>query len=296
MSIKEQLKEAVVKLDNAPINEALSSIFESVELGGEVQQKFSTVFEGVIKAQAMQLAESYIDSCATEAEGIVAAHKQELNEASEEYGNYIAEQMEKKLDVYLNHITESWMENNRLAVEGGLKIQMFDNLVGGLKTMFVENNINVADDAVDVVKELEQEIVDLEAKLDESVTTIQAKDVQLKEFHKSQEIDKLVEGLADSQKEKVRNLAESLDYTEDFTARVGTLVEFATGGKFGKGALNEADDKKQDPDAESEGNPNFKPDDTDEDSEGKKKKEKDLTENQLSPEMAAYVHFSRQKR
>lgn len=293
MSIKEQLKEAVVKLDNAPINEALTNIFESVELSGEVQKQFSTVFEGVVKAQALQLAESYIDSCATEAEGIVAAHKQELNEASEEYGKYIAEQMEKKLDVYLNHITESWMENNRLAVEGGLKIQMFDNLVGGLKTMFVENNINVADDAVDVVKELEQEIVELEAKLDESVTTIQTKDVQLKEFHKSQAIDKLVEGLADSQKEKVRNLAESLDYTEDFTARVGTLVEFAT-GKFNKGTLNEAEDKKQNPDAESEGNPNFKPDDTDKDDD--KKKDKDLTEGQLSPEMASYVHFARQKR
>ena len=176
MSIKQLLQEAVANQSNTAITEALNDVFESVNLSDDVRTKFSTILESVVKAKAVDLAESHIELCASEADKLIEAHKAELNESAEQYGEYVAKELEGKLDTYLDHVTEKWQDANLIAVQESLKLNMFDNMIGGLKEMFVQNNIVVADTQIDVVAELSEEIQDLETRVDTLVTeSVEAK-------------------------------------------------------------------------------------------------------------------------
>lgn len=168
MQIKEQLLEAVSH-DDTKITTALDGIFESVELSEDVRNKFSTVFESVIKTKAVELAEAHIAEAAEKAEAVIAEHKQDLDEAAEKYGEHLAEQMSNKLDSYLDHVVEAWMAENKLAVENGLKVSMFDGLMEGMKNLFIENNVHCPDDKIDMIEALEENIQDLEGRLDSVV-------------------------------------------------------------------------------------------------------------------------------
>lgn len=287
MSIKEQLKEAVVSSDTTAITEALTSVFESVELSPDVKSKFSTVFEGVIKAKAVDLADQYISEAAVKADALIAEHKASLNEAAEQYSKYIAEQFESKLDVYLDHVVETWLEQNKLAVEAGLKVEMFDNLVSGLKTMFVENNIVVPTDAVDVVKELEEEIQDLENKLDQAITESTEQKRILQGIEKQNAIARVCGDLTESQKEKVKSLAESISFSNEFESNLRSIVEFATLGKLGTSTLIKE---------KEEGSEEYK-DGEEEGDEKKKKDGKDKEEMKESfPQMDAYLAAAKRMR
>lgn len=290
MSIKEQLKEAVANSDSTPINEALQGMFESVELSDDVRVKFSTVFESLVKAKAIELAESYIDDAAAKADVLVQEHKAELDESAEEYGKYLAEQMEKKVDTYLDHVVEQWLEENRLALEGSLKVEMFDNLVGGLKEMFVENNIVVPEDAVDVVKELEEEIKDLEATADKAVMEAKEYKDKCRLYEKAEVIKAVTKGMTESQAEKITALAEGLDFTADFESRLTTIVEFASGAKLGVISEKEKKGEEESGEDADKGSETFKSDDESE------KKDKDMKESAPNDPMSAYLEAAKKIR
>ena len=294
MSIKELLQEAVSLSDNTAITEALNDVFESAQLSEEVRTKFSTILESVVKAKAIELAESHIEACAAEADKIIKSHEADLNESAEQYGEYIAKEMESKLDTYLDHVTETWQDANLIAVQSGLKVNMFDNMVTGLKEMFVENNIVVAEDQVDVVAELTEEIEDLGQKLDTAITENVSHTRFKKAVDKTNAVAAVTANLTESQKEKVSAMAESLEFTDDFTSRLETIVEFAATSTI-SGALLEAKDKKEVDSDDDKGSENFKSDDeTDDDDKKKKKREDEIKES--NPMMESYLAASKKLR
>ncbi|CAL9955466.1 head scaffolding protein [Vibrio phage D480] len=276
MQIKEQLLEAVSH-DDTKITTALDGIFESVELSEDVRNKFSTVFESVIKTKAVELAEAHIAEAATKAEAVITAHKEELNEAAEKYGEHLAESMQNKLDSYLDHVVEAWMSENKLAVENGLKVSMFDGLMEGMKNVFVENNVHCPDEKIDMIESLEENITDLESRLDVVVVENRKHKEYANYVEKNIIIERVTKGMAESQKEQVSDLAESIRFDENFEDNLNSVIKFASGIKLAEKEDDEEDDKKPAPKKDEDG-----------DDDAEKKDDKDINES-VTPSMAAYL-------
>lgn len=281
MQIKEQLLEAVSH-DDAKITTALNGIFESVELSEDVRNKFSTVFESVIKTKAVEIAEAHIAAAADKAETVINEHKEELNEAAEKYGEHLAEQMSNKLDSYLDHIVDIWMTENKLAVDNGLKVSMFDGLMEGMKSVFIENNVHCPDEKIDMIDALEENIQDLEGRLDEVVIQNRQHKEYANYVEKNIIIERVTKGMAESQKEQVSDLAESIRFDENFEDNLNSVIKFASGVKLAeKEDDKEADDKK-------------KP--LEKDAEKDAEKDDEEIKESAVPSMAAYLKAARTTR
>lgn len=285
MQIKEQLLEAVSH-DDTKITTALDGIFESVELSEEVRNKFSTVFESVIKTKAVELAEAHIAEAATKAESVINEHKQELNEAAEKYGDHLAEQMSNKLDSYLDHVVDTWMAENKLAVENGLKVSMFDGLMEGMKNVFIENNVHCPDEKIDMIESLEENIQDLETRLDGVVVENRKHKEYANYVEKNIVVDRVSKGMTESQKEQVSDLAESIRFDENFEDNLNSVIKFASGIKLAEKEDENEDDKPVPKKKDSEG---------DGEDDAEKKDDKDIKES-VVPSMAAYLNAARSTR
>lgn len=291
---KDELKEAVSNIGGDQLQEALTGMFENVELDEGSKTQFAGIFEGAVKATAVELAESYIVKAEADAQQLVENKVQELTEAAEQYSQYLKEEYGNKIDLYLNHLVESFMEENKLTVVNSLKVTMFDSLVEGLKTMFVENNIECPDEKTNIVESLEEELESVEAKFEAQLTETADLKSQLKSFQKDKIISEALasSGLTDVQKEKVQSLVEGLSWSDDFANKVASVIEVASGKS--KIVLTE---KKEDP----EGNPEYsekEPDgdepesEKDDDADANKKKKMPLKE---STTMQSYINAVRRK-
>lgn len=196
----------------------LDGIFESVELSDEVKASFSTVFEQVVKAKAVELAESHLNSMAEIADAKVV----ELTEAGI---TDVKTKLYEDADKFLTHIGEEWLKENKVAVDNGIKSRMVESMVLGLKELFVEHNIVVPEDQVNVVEELEVE-------LDESKVEIKSlfdKNIELTEevnsLKQAATLKEATTELTESQKEKVLSLVEGLDYNDTYSTKLSAIVE-----------------------------------------------------------------------
>ncbi len=252
MQIKEQLLEVASK-DDVKITTALDSIFESVELSEDVRNEFSTVFESVIKTKAVELAEAHIAEAAKKAEEIIASHKDDLNEAAEKYGEHLAESMQNKLDSYLDHVVDAWMAENKLAVENGLKVSMFDGLMEGMKNVFIENNVHCPDEKIDMIDALEENISDLEARIDTVVVENRKHKEYANYVEKNIIVERVTKGMAESQKEQVNDLAESIRFDENFEDNLNSVIKFATSIKLSEKEYDEEVEDKKKPDVKKDG-------------------------------------------
>ena len=125
--------------------------------------------------------------------------------------------MTENLDQYLDYVVEQWMEENRLAVEQGLKAEMVEDFLKGLKGLFEDHYVEIPDEKVDVVEELAARADELEAKLNEQIE----KNVELRGVVEQHDRDELIEsvsnGLTDTQKAKFETLAEGIDFSDEET-------------------------------------------------------------------------------
>lgn len=287
MSIKEQLVKAMNEREGEDLTAPLNTIFESVDINDELKGQFSTVFESVVNSQAVELATTLVEKAGEDADALVESHKKELDEAAEKHSKLVAEQMNEKVETYLEHVVDTWLAENKVAIENGIKLEMFENLVSGMKDMFVENNIVCPDDKIDVVTELEESVAELQEQVDKTLTESHSLRNELKVFQKAKIVESVTAGMADTQKEKVQALAESLPYSDDFENRLNTIIEFANGSKFG--AITEAKVKpktanKANADDPEDVDPEYKTDDEDE-----KEREKEQVNESVDPVKAELV-------
>ena len=187
-------------------------------LSEEFKQKAATVFEAAIKSKVKEIAED-----------IQADYDKKLTEETSKSKDELVE----KVDSYLAYVVEEWMKENELALERGIKGEIAEDFISGLKKLFEDHYIDVPDEKYNVLEDQSSKIEELNKKLNESIE----KNVELTKEngeHKRQNIiDEASKELADTQKEKFNKLAEEVEYSneEDFKTKVATIKESYFGKK-----------------------------------------------------------------
>ena len=201
------------------MKESIDEMFIDENLSEEFKQKASTLFEAAVHARLV-----------IESANIQEAYEEILVEQTAE----IVEAVTTKVDEYLDYVVEKWMEENEVAIESALKAEAMESFIEGLKTLFQEHYIEIPDDKVDVLEELGNQVEDLEAQLNESIyETIELRK-QLAEASMEQIFADMTEGLAATQIEKFRTLAEGVSFEGDlydFANKLSVIKESYLGGK-----------------------------------------------------------------
>ena len=189
----------------------LDSLIESeATLSEEFKEKASLIFEAQVKAKIAEEIDRLEEAYATQLEEEVTAQKAELVE---------------KVDSYLNYVVENWMEENKLAIQSGLRAEIAEDFMQGLKTLFTESYVDVPESKVDLVDELHGSVEDLSAKLNEATEALMEQSKQLEEFKREEIIREASRDLADTQIEKLRTMVEDYDFDADFAKKVETIKE-----------------------------------------------------------------------
>lgn len=201
------------------MKESIDEMFIDENLSEEFKQKASTLFEAAVHARLV-----------IESANIQEAYEEILVEQTAE----IVEAVTTKVDEYLDYVVEKWMEENEVAIESALKAEAMESFIEGLKTLFQEHYIEIPDDKVDVLEELGNQVEDLEAQLNESINETIELRKQLAEASMEQIFADMTEGLAATQIEKFRTLAEGVSYEgdlHDFANKLSVIKESFLGGK-----------------------------------------------------------------
>jgi hypothetical protein len=188
------------------------------DLSEEFKQKAATVFEAAIKSKVAEI-EEYLEA--------------DYNKKFEEETSKNKAELVEKVDSYLNYVVEEWMKENELALERGIKGEIAEDFISGLKKLFEDHYIDVPDEKYNVLEDQASKIEDLEKKLNETIE----KNVDLKKqnsvFEAKQIIAEQAYDLADTSKEKFFKLTEEIEYSdaEDFKNKVATIKESYFGKK-----------------------------------------------------------------
>lgn len=222
------LDESDEELVEYNFDDDLQALVESeATLSDDFKGKASTIFEAAVNSKIMEKAADMELVTAT----LIAEKVEELEE---EYTSEISEaiveareELVEKVDGYLNYVVETWMEENRLAVESGLRTEIAETFMGSLKDLFTESYIEVPESKVDLVDDLAEQVIALEEKLNQETSTIIEMRSEMQNLERHAIIAEASKDLAGTQADKLTKLAESIDFesSEVFTAKVATLVE-----------------------------------------------------------------------
>jgi hypothetical protein len=174
------------------VKEDINEVFDGEDLTEEAKEKFSTIFESAVSAR-VSIEEARLE---------------------EEFATKLDEAVTTKVDQYLDYVVESWMEDNKLAIESTVRADIAENFMEGLYNLFAESYITVPEEKLDVVGELKAQLEELEAKLDESINTQLELQSVIDEATMEATFDEVSEGLAATQVEKLRTLAEGIEFTD----------------------------------------------------------------------------------
>ena len=178
----------------------------------EFKSKVSTIFEARVNDRVTQIEEEIETRYASMLEEAVEAVKNDLTE---------------KVDDYLSYVVEQWMEENQIAIESGLRAELTEDFIGGLRNLFAEHYIDVPAEKVDLVDELAGKVEELESKLNEEIERGVSYAKALVESRKNEIAREVTEGLTATQAEKIKSLAESVEFsTEDeYKSKLETIRE-----------------------------------------------------------------------
>ena len=182
------------------------------DLSEEFKRKAATVFEAAVKSKVRSEVERMEEEYKIELEENITTTKGELTE---------------KVDTYLNYVVEEWMKENELAIERGLKGEIAEDFIAGLKQLFEDHYVDVPDEKYDVLEAQSEKISELETKLNEAIE----QSVQMKKSNaglvKEQVVSEVTSDLADTEIEKFKSLIEDVDYSdeESYREKLGTLKE-----------------------------------------------------------------------
>jgi len=209
------------------------AIAEAPELA-DYEADFSDDLNALISEEAT-LSDGFKDKAATIFEAAIKTKlAEEIDRLEEKYNEELAEEIEttkadlvEKVDNYLNYVVEQWMEDNRVAIESGLRTEIAEKFMGSLKDLFTESYIEVPESKVDLVDELAAEVTELEEAHNEAVSRTLAMQEELEVLKRDAIIREAAEGLAETQVEKLKKLAEDIDFedAETFAQKVETIKE-----------------------------------------------------------------------
>ena len=199
-----------------------------------VEVDFSTDLEALVESEAT-LSEGFKDKAAVIFEAAIKSKvseevdriESELHEEFDEELKTTREEMVEQIDGYLNYVVEKFMEENKVAIENGLRTEIAEGFMEGLKNLFTESYIEVPESKVDLVDELSEQVADLEARLNETTEASIKQSQKLEELKRDAIIREHSRDLAETQVEKLKSLAEDIDFEneETFAKKVATIKE-----------------------------------------------------------------------
>ena len=195
------------------MKEDIDSLFgDDSTISEDFKSKAATIFEARVLDRVTQIEEE-----------LEAQYAGMLEEAVEQ----IKTDLTEKVDDYLNYVVEQWMEENQLAIESGLRAELAEEFIAGLRNLFAEHYVDVPAEKVDLVDELATKVEELESKLNEEMERNIEFSKALVESHKAEVTRQVCEGLTTTQFEKIKSLAESVDYSteEEYKEKIETIRE-----------------------------------------------------------------------
>jgi hypothetical protein len=210
--VVEVTEEKVAREITVDVTEDVAALTNGEDLSEEFKTKAATIFEAAV----------------------ITRVKAEVSKLQEEFDNQLAEQVEEikeglveKVDGYLNYVVEQWIAQNEIALESGMKSEILESFVQGLKGVFEEHYIDVPEEKFDVLGDMQEKLEQLESKLDETVATNVDLTKQINEQKRIAAVVDAGDGLADTDVEKFKGLAEELTYedADSFKKKLQTIRE-----------------------------------------------------------------------
>lgn len=194
------------------LQEDIDALLSGEQLSEEFVSKATTIFEAAVLSRVEAIAEQ-----------VEAQLQEEFDSAIEE----IKEDFATKIDDYLNYMVEEWMKENELAIDTGLRSEIVEDFIRGMRDLFAEHYIDIPEEKVDVVEELAARVEKLEGELNEQIEKSKEYKKELKEQKKIQAIQTACEGLTQTQAEKLKALAENVKFNseEEFAEKLEQLKE-----------------------------------------------------------------------
>ena len=211
---KAAIKAEDIKIDVKDDVEALVQGEEG--LTEDFKQKASTIFEAAVQAKVVEQVNSKMEELETQL-------KSDQDTSSEEF----AKELTEKVDGYLTYIVEEWMKENELAIERGIRTELVEDFMSGLRTLFTEHYIDIPEEKVDMVDDLFTKVEDLETSLDEEINRGVELQKELSQFKKDDALRDATKDLADTETEKISKLAEGIEYEneEQYIEKLNVLKE-----------------------------------------------------------------------
>jgi len=205
-AVEKRVKDIDVKEDVDALVSGDSSLSE------EFKTKAATIFEAAVKSKVK-----------SEIARLEDEYEAEISEAKETY----KQELTNKVDNYLNYVVEEWMSENELAIEKGIKGEIAEDFIGGLKQLFEDHYIDIPDEKYDVLEAKEQEIEELKGKLNETTQKSMEMKKQINEFSKDEILEEVTSGLADTEVEKLKSLIEDVSYegADEYKKKLTTIKE-----------------------------------------------------------------------
>lgn len=213
---EETTEEEVIEEEIISVEESISQMFEGMDLSEDFKSKVTLVFEAAVN----EATKARVDEAIAQLE---ENYDKELQEAFNEGINGIIE----NLDSYLDYVVQEWMAENEVAIESGIKLEMAESLMDGLKELFTEHNIEIDEETIDVVAALEEQVAELQEQANESINENIELGKEINSLKASKVFDEVSEGLTVSQQERLKTLSEKLDNEdlESYEADLNTLKE-----------------------------------------------------------------------
>ena len=210
--IAEDTKEESTEMNIDLSDDVKALVSTDADLSEEFKEKAATIFETAVKTRIQE-----------QVKVLEAQYEEKLSKESEA----IKEAMTEKVDSYLNYVVEEWMKENELAVERGIRTEIAEDFITGLKDLFKEHYIDVPEEKYNVLDDLTNQTKDLEGKLNEQIEKNVNLTKEVSELHKREAIAEVSEDLTDTETEKFISMAENVEYdsAEKFKEKLETIKE-----------------------------------------------------------------------
>ena len=209
---EEEVNEVVDETPEFDIEEDMTALFSGEELSEEFQEKAKTIFEAAINSKVAAIASE-----------MEAKNEERIVEEIETVKSALVE----RVDAYLEYVADEWLQENEIAVEHGLKSEMTESFLSGMKELFEAHYVSIPEDKYDVVNSMVNKLDEMETKLNEQIERNVSLNKRLAESVADGIVSEVAEGLALSQKEKLAQLAESVEFEseESYREKLETLKE-----------------------------------------------------------------------
>ena len=200
------------RLASVDVSEDVTALTEGEELSEDFKTKAATIFEAAVKSKLRS--------------EVARIESEKTQEVAEEI-NRVRDELTEKVDAYMNYVVEEWMKENELAIERGLKGEIAEDFITGLKSLFEEHYIDVPDEKYDILEAQSEKIDELESKINEQIEKTASLKKQNDQLVRESVFAKVSSDLADTEVEKFKSLAEDVDFSDEetFEEKLNTLKE-----------------------------------------------------------------------